>query len=150
MALEFNVLDEDADRQPSPPLTERLNTTLEHITKIEVRFGEGRQLTYTDKPGIDTIAKRLKLIHTAKSPDQRKGTGYLFDIEITEGDRTIRYTDTLKLNDISYFNTLQLGDVSYKQTSQTEELRNFIIQLGKNKYPNLLTDWKPQLTPGDQ
>ncbi|MBD0382302.1 hypothetical protein ICC18_19480 [Paenibacillus sp. WST5] len=124
-ALEILVKEEKVE--PVVSLSSLLQTDFEHIDQIDIKYGDGKSLTLIDKKVIEQIAAKLKKIELMKARDQRTVLGFLYSMDLTIGDRKIRYSSGLRFDDLKYL-----------RNPLTEELNNEIVRLGRGNISNLL------------
>ncbi|MEC0229617.1 hypothetical protein [Paenibacillus alba] len=124
-ALEIEIA-EPQDTTPKA-LATLMGTDFKDIKQIDIRFGDGKKLVITDNAMIADISSKLLNIELIPSRDQRTVIGFLFSMELSVGDRKVKYG-----------NPLWIDGVKYQQTVLTEELNKDIVKYGRANLPNLL------------
>ncbi|OPH59258.1 hypothetical protein BC351_20280 [Paenibacillus ferrarius] len=124
-ALEIEIA-EPQDTTPKS-LATLMGTDFKDIKQIDIRFGDGKKLVITDNAMIADISSKLLNIELIPSRDQRTVLGFLFSMELSVGDRKVKYG-----------NPLWIDGVKYQQTVLTEELNKDIVKYGRANLPNLL------------
>ena len=110
------------------PLTAVLGIDLVAVERIEIRYGDGRGLTVTDPETVQAIAERLKAVTVRES--EAKGVGYLYFMDLFQGDRTRRVGDR----------HTQLDGRTYETADDDagRALNALILSLGRERMPDLL------------
>ncbi|MBU5444785.1 hypothetical protein [Paenibacillus sp. MSJ-34] len=108
------------------PLIEVIKSDLLHVDGIDVQFADGNKMSITDSKTIQDIILRIKSIRLRET--NSKGVGYLYFLDLKEGDKTYRFDSSLTFDGKTY----EAIDDSVK------ELNDFIIKMGKDKIPGLL------------
>ncbi|MFD0696897.1 hypothetical protein ACFQZT_22780 [Paenibacillus sp. GCM10027628] len=125
--LALDIVVKIEKNEPAVALSSLLKTNFEPIKQIDIRYGDGKSLTLTDEKVLERIASMLKKIELTPARDQRTVIGFLYFMDITIGDRKIRYE-----------NDLRFGDLKYLHNFLTQELNDEIVRIGREKIPNLL------------
>lgn len=110
-------------------LANKVGSDFNKISKIEVVFGDGREITIDNIEDINLISEKLKSIKVEEKPSEIMDVGYLYLLKIYEEDRIIRIS-----NDIS------IERKSFRPVgNERNELNIIIIELGRKKFPDLLS-----------
>lgn len=83
---------------------------LSEVSKIEIRHGSGELKRITDKSIINPWLESIKGIVFDPSTNQDGEVGYIYNVDLFEGEK-------LKLS----FSTTQINDVYYKENEQILE-----------------------------
>ncbi|GFZ95663.1 hypothetical protein GCM10008018_47540 [Paenibacillus marchantiophytorum] len=125
VALEMEIA-EPLDETPIA-LTTLMKTDLKQMDKIDIRFGDGKNLEITDSEWLADISAKLQKIELVPSRDQRTYYGYLYTMEISIGDKKFKYGSSLDFDGLRY-----------KQNMQTKEFNDDLIAKARTSIPNLL------------
>lgn len=108
-------------------LTDEIGTDFKTINKIEVLYGDGSKITIDNEEDLSMIAEKLRLIQM-KEISSVMGPGYLYILEIHQGDNIFKIS-----------NTITIDDKPYKPVgNEIQELNKVIIDLGRKQFPELL------------
>ncbi|GIP30799.1 hypothetical protein [Paenibacillus sp. J2TS4] len=107
-------------------LIDVIKSDLLNVNGIDVQFADGNKMSITDSKTIQDIILRIKSIRLRET--KSKGVGYLYFLDLKEGDKTYRFDSSLTFDGKTY----EAIDDSVK------ELNDFIIKIGKDKIPGLL------------
>ena len=108
-------------------ITEILNSDLSRVRSIVIRFGDGNRMTLMDDEGIREIMSQLRKMKVRAAADS--GVGYLYSLELEEGNVKYEISNTLAINGRSYKAVVD---------STLEELNKLIIGKGREAIPGLL------------
>lgn len=111
-------------------LTEVLKSELSSVDEIDVDFGDGNKMSITDPSMIQDITTQLKSINVRETDS--KGVGYLYYLNLKEGDKSYRLGSDLTIDGTSYE---PIDD-------EAKKLNDFIIKMGRDKFPGLLSGVK--------
>lgn len=101
---------ETGDRTAYIPLTEALGSELLHVDAITVHYLDGNRLSVTDPVEIQEIVSLLKEITLRTSTET--GVGFLYRLELTEGETTVRYASDGMVNGTAYETAHEAGDAA--------------------------------------
>jgi len=110
------------------PLTAVLGIDLDTVERIEIRYGDGRGLMVTDSETVRGIADRLKAVTVRES--EAESVGYLYFMDLFQGDQTRRVGDRYTHLDDRTYETVQ--------NEAGRALNAFILSLGRERMPDLL------------
>ncbi|TDL47941.1 hypothetical protein E2R60_27985 [Paenibacillus dendritiformis] len=118
----------DRDRTAYIPLTEALGSELLHVDAITVHYGDGNRLSVTDPVEIQEIVSLLKEITLRTSTGT--GVGFLYRLELTEGETTVRYASDGMVNGTAY-------ETAHEADDAARTLNKTIRELGRARIPGL-------------
>ncbi|NOU92664.1 hypothetical protein GC093_05400 [Paenibacillus sp. LMG 31456] len=124
--LEFAVWDSPSADQ-AVEVTDILHHDLNHIIQISITFGGGKQVIIKDADIIAEIVKRLKAMKLVKSYDQQLRAGYLYFMDLYDGEQTARYGSEL-----------QMDRIRYDSNIDTDSLNEWIIEMVRRINPDIL------------
>ena len=107
-------------------LTEVIKSDLLNVDRIDVQFADGNKMSITDPKTIQDIISQIKSLRLREK--NTKGVGYLYFLDLKEGDKTYRFENTLTFDGKTY-ESIDDG---------IKKLNDFIIQMGREKIPGLL------------
>jgi hypothetical protein len=116
-----------ADTTKLFPLSDILQNDFSLVSQIDVQFGDGKKLIINDKDQINEIVRHLKEINLEKSEDQTQSHGYLYFLDLSLGDKKVRYSSDLWFD-----------HTRYQANQQTKEFDKLIVEYGRKIFPNLL------------
>ncbi|MDN4600161.1 hypothetical protein P5G61_02895 [Paenibacillus sp. F6_3S_P_1C] len=119
-------LENDKSKEKIMPLTDVLKSDLTKVNSIDLQFDDGHKLSVTDSKTIHDIVSQIKNINVQETIS--KGVGYLYYLDLNEGNKTYRLNSNLTFGEKTYEAT---DDNAYK-------LNEFILKLGREKIPGLL------------
>ncbi|WJH33692.1 hypothetical protein N6H14_27350 [Paenibacillus sp. CC-CFT747] len=105
------------------------------LEEMIVRYGDGRELTATDQGTLQEVTSLLNSIRLHKVGTEPNGVGQLYQLELKSGSSYSRFYSGLYLSGAQY---------EARPESAKRELDEYIVTLGRAKYPDLL----PGLSPG--
>ncbi|GAK42327.1 hypothetical protein PUW24_12265 [Paenibacillus urinalis] len=108
-------------------LTNEIDSNLDKVNRIEIIYSDGNEIKIEDPKDIERIANFLRSIKL--NPVKESNVGYLYRLKIIENDNKIELNNTVKI-DNKYYSPI--GD-------EITELNRFIINKGREKYPDLLS-----------
>ncbi|PTQ57766.1 MAG: hypothetical protein BSOLF_0628 [Candidatus Carbobacillus altaicus] len=103
-----------------------IKSDLLNVDRIDVQFADGNKMSITDPKTIQDIISQIRSLRLRET--NSKGVGYLYFLDLKEGDKTYRFDSSLTFDGKTY----EAIDDSVK------ELNDFIIKMGKDKIPDLL------------
>jgi hypothetical protein len=107
-------------------LTEVLKSELSSVDGIDVQFGDGNKMEITDAKTIQDIVSQIKSIKVRET--KSKGVGYLYYLDLKQGDKTYRFSSDLTID-----------GKSYEAIDNTaEKLNDFMVKMGRDQIPGLL------------
>ncbi len=109
------------------PLAGILQDDFSVVAQIDVQFKDKKKLMINDKDQINEIVRQMKEINLEKSEDQSLIIGYLYFLDLSVGDKKVRYSSNLHFD-----------HTRYQDNQQTKELDKFIVKFGRETFPNLL------------
>ncbi|QOS77160.1 hypothetical protein JNUCC31_20380 [Paenibacillus sp. JNUCC31] len=123
-------LENDETGEKIMPLTDVLKSDLSKVDGIDLQFSDGNKLSITDSKTIQDIVSQIKNIKVQETIS--KGVGYLYYLDLNEGNKTYRLNSNLTF-----------GEKTYEATdNNANKLNEFILKLGRGKIPGLLSGVK--------
>lgn len=111
-------------------LTDVLKSDLLHVNEIDVQFGDGNELSITDSKTIQDIVSRIRNVMVRET--ERTGVGYLYVMDLKDGNQTYQLDSNLTVEGKSYEST----------DDHAKELNDFILKVGRDNIPGLLSGVK--------
>ncbi|MCR8634291.1 hypothetical protein [Paenibacillus radicis (ex Xue et al. 2023)] len=130
--VEFAVWDPPSADQ-AVELTDILHHDLNGIVQISIRFGDGKQVIVKDADTVGEMVKRLKAMKLVKSYDQQWRVGYLYFMDLYDGEKTVRYGSGL-----------QIEGVRYDTNAATDSLNEWIVEMARRINPDILPGYPVQ------
>jgi len=119
------------------PLTAVLGSGLDAVERIEIRYGDGHVLVVTDPETVREFVVRVKAITVRRSDIQ--SAGYLYNMDLAEGERTHRVGDRYTRLDDRTYETVE--------DEASRELDLFMLRFGRERIPDLLPGIMPEVVP---
>ncbi|GAA4865801.1 hypothetical protein GCM10023310_51660 [Paenibacillus vulneris] len=110
------------------PVPTILKTDFNHVSKIDIRYGNGILQVVEDQESLQKITSLLKDMVVTEARSQELPSGYLYYLDIYDGDKVVRFSATLILNRAKFVSP----------SSQKAELDRFMDSLYQQKTGNKL------------
>lgn len=110
------------------PVPTILKTDFNHVSKVIIHYGPVGTLTIEDQESLQKITSLLKDMVVTEARSQELPSGYLYFLDIYDGDNVVRFSATLNLNRAKYVSP----------SSQKAELDRFMDSLYQQKTGNKL------------
>ncbi|PTQ55404.1 MAG: hypothetical protein BSOLF_2205 [Candidatus Carbobacillus altaicus] len=105
--------------------TEVIKSDLLNVEKIDVQFADGNKMSITEPETIQDIISQIKRLRLREK--NTKDVGYLYFLDLKEGDKTYRFENILTFDGKTY-ESIDDG---------IKKINDFIIQMGREKIPGL-------------